>query len=64
MCTDLVAGLYPLLSCFLNLTGGILDLHTVLDPVWTEEVCLRLIFLFSVKFLTFVRIELEIGHSW
>ncbi|KAF7360284.1 hypothetical protein MVEN_00757800 [Mycena venus] len=30
-------GLYPLLSCFLNITGGILDLHTVLDPVWTEE---------------------------
>ncbi|KAF7335705.1 hypothetical protein MVEN_02226000 [Mycena venus] len=29
-------GLYPLFSCFLNITGAILDLHTVLDPDYTE----------------------------
>ncbi|KAJ7359338.1 hypothetical protein DFH08DRAFT_845836 [Mycena albidolilacea] len=29
-------GLYPLFSCFLNITGAILDLHTVLDPSFTE----------------------------
>ncbi|KAJ7352092.1 hypothetical protein DFH08DRAFT_857929 [Mycena albidolilacea] len=29
-------GLYPLFSCFLNITGAILDLHTVLDPAFTE----------------------------
>ncbi|KAJ6487891.1 hypothetical protein C8R45DRAFT_1144505 [Mycena sanguinolenta] len=29
-------GLYPLVSCFLNITGATLDLHTILDPVNTE----------------------------
>ncbi|KAJ7231400.1 hypothetical protein B0H12DRAFT_209596 [Mycena haematopus] len=29
-------GLYPLVSCFLNITGAILDLHTVLDTTYTE----------------------------
>ncbi|KAJ7359429.1 hypothetical protein DFH08DRAFT_1074907 [Mycena albidolilacea] len=29
-------GLYPLFSCFFNITGAVLDLHTVLDPTWTE----------------------------
>ncbi|KAF7360336.1 hypothetical protein MVEN_00763100 [Mycena venus] len=28
--------LYPLFSCFLNFTGAILDLHTVLDTTYTE----------------------------
>ncbi|KAJ7852809.1 hypothetical protein B0H14DRAFT_3656748 [Mycena olivaceomarginata] len=29
-------GLYPLFSCFLNITGAILDLHTVLNSTYTE----------------------------
>ncbi|KAJ7267038.1 hypothetical protein B0H12DRAFT_1099286, partial [Mycena haematopus] len=29
-------GLYPLFSCFLNITGAVLDLHTVLDTAYTE----------------------------
>jgi len=29
-------GLYPLFSCFLNITGAILDIHTVLDTTDTE----------------------------
>ncbi|KAF7351221.1 hypothetical protein MSAN_01553200 [Mycena sanguinolenta] len=29
-------GLYPLFSCFLNVTGAALDIHAVLDTVYTE----------------------------
>ncbi|KAJ6487938.1 hypothetical protein C8R45DRAFT_261762 [Mycena sanguinolenta] len=29
-------GLYPLFSCFLNVTGAALDIHTVLDTTYTE----------------------------
>ncbi|KAJ7359459.1 hypothetical protein DFH08DRAFT_1074920 [Mycena albidolilacea] len=29
-------GLYPLFSCFFNITGAMLDLHIILDPTWTE----------------------------
>ncbi|KAJ6496122.1 hypothetical protein C8R45DRAFT_985070 [Mycena sanguinolenta] len=29
-------GLYPLVSCFVNITGAVLDLHTVLDSTYTE----------------------------
>jgi len=29
-------GLYPLFSCFVNITGAILDIHTILDQTYTE----------------------------
>ncbi|KAJ7359458.1 hypothetical protein DFH08DRAFT_952592 [Mycena albidolilacea] len=29
-------GLYPLVSCFLNISGAMLDLHIILYPTWTE----------------------------
>ncbi|KAJ7858527.1 hypothetical protein B0H14DRAFT_3447235 [Mycena olivaceomarginata] len=29
-------GLYPLVSCFFNISGAMLDLHIILDPTWTE----------------------------
>ncbi|KAF7375370.1 hypothetical protein MSAN_00424500 [Mycena sanguinolenta] len=29
-------GLYPMVSCFLNITGAVLDIHTVLDTTYTE----------------------------
>jgi hypothetical protein len=59
--TDSVIGLYPLFSCFLNITGAMLDLHTVLDSTYTEVVRL-----YSVVFIlpVLISIELEIEHSW
>jgi hypothetical protein len=59
--TDSAIGLYPLFSCFLNITGAMLDLHTVLNTTYTEVVRL-----YSVVFIlpVLISIELEIEHSW
>ncbi|KAJ7180828.1 hypothetical protein C8R46DRAFT_1319166 [Mycena filopes] len=34
--TILRIGLYPLVSCFFSVTGGVLDLNTIRDPIYTE----------------------------
>ncbi|KAJ7739983.1 hypothetical protein DFH07DRAFT_70870 [Mycena maculata] len=50
-------GLYPLFSCFLNLTSGILDLHVIRDPVPTEvnwRLSIVALFAYSIRPMMYI----------